>query len=117
MKPSVYLFAAALFAAALPAYATPPADVADLIGVKEAGAQKSFMNRGYANVGATDEAQYWFNAQTKLCVKAVAVDGKMKAVDSVKRDSCTSLTPADQALNCTRTDLSDADKQRCAAKP
>jgi hypothetical protein len=108
MKPIAYLCAAAIMAAALPASATPPSDLADLVGLKDTSAVKSLDRRGYDNVGATGEAQYWFNPETKLCVKTVAVEGKMKAVDAVKGDVCKSLTPGDQA----NAQTPDADKKR-----
>lgn len=109
MKPFVYLCASALIAAAaLPAHATPPYDLIDLVGLKDVTAQKSLANRGYANLGANGEAQYWFNANTKLCVKTVAAEGKMKNVDTVKGDVCKSMTPGDQA----NAQKADTEKKR-----
>ncbi len=70
--------------AASPALAKAPADIADLVGARAAGAESEMQARGYENV----KNNIWLNAATGTCVKVSVSQGKYKAIAQQKASVC-----------------------------
>jgi hypothetical protein len=75
-----------------PALATPPSDVADLVGVKGRDGEAELQNRGYEfhhGAEAPDgKITFWKNAATKTCLQVLTKDGRYASVENAPAGSC-----------------------------
>ncbi|WP_442579557.1 hypothetical protein ACSBOB_29375 [Mesorhizobium sp. ASY16-5R] len=69
---------------ATPALANAPADIADLVGARAAGAESEIQARGYDNVNNN----VWWNGATGTCVKVHVSNGKYSKIDTLKPSDC-----------------------------
>ncbi|QHL90466.1 hypothetical protein GVO57_05985 [Sphingomonas changnyeongensis] len=82
---------AALLAQPLAA-APAPGSVRDLIGARAAGGETELETRGFTLIhGSTDQdrkVNYWWNGNTRECVKIVTYDGRFEAVSQTTAADC-----------------------------
>ena len=69
-----------------------PADVADLVGAKAAGAETDLISRGYRFIKTTksDDRSYsnWWKASTKTCLTVATLDGRYDSIISGPATDC-----------------------------
>lgn len=91
-----------LLAFCAPVLAKAPADIADLVGARAAGAESEMQARGYEDVGGNS----WWNAATKTCVRVHVSQGHYSAISQIKAAACGQA--GGKATQCP-PDLSQAD--------
>lgn len=83
---------AAALAAQTPALAAPPGDLRDLMDVRASSGESALEQRGYhlhhASQGEAGSYTYWWNSQTKKCVRVVTRDGRYAEIDGVDGADC-----------------------------
>lgn len=86
------LATAALLAQAFPAVAAAPGSVRDLVSARAAGGESTLEQRGFTMVhGMTQDGgkiTFWWNPNTKECVKVDTYDGKFASIDQVSNADC-----------------------------
>jgi hypothetical protein len=86
------LSAASLLAQGTVAVAAPPGSVADLVGARAAGGESTLEERGFTlHHGLTKDGgkvNYWWNPNTKECVKVDTYDGKFDSIDKTSNSDC-----------------------------
>lgn len=89
---SATLVATSLLAQGTVAVAAPPGSVRDLVGARAAGGETTLEERGFTmHHGLTKDGgkvTYWWNPNTKECVKVDTYDGKFDAIDLAKNSDC-----------------------------
>jgi hypothetical protein len=70
------------------ASASPPSDVADLVGARGSSGEQEMQSRGYAYVTMTQGTQYWWNAGRGSCVGIRVANGRYQSVDAVSASRC-----------------------------
>ena len=84
--------AALLGTSALPAQATAPSDISDLVGVRASSGEGLLRARGYERTGGTSgtarQWSYWWNAASKQCVSVTTFDGRYEAIDKTQARDC-----------------------------
>lgn len=74
------------------AAAPAPGSVRDLIGARAAGGETQLETRGFSFIhGSTDDDRkinYWWNGNTRECVKVVTNDGRFEAVTQTTAADC-----------------------------
>jgi hypothetical protein len=74
------------------AQAAAPGSVRDLIGARAAGGESTLEERGFTMIhGSTRDGgkvNYWWNPNTKECVKVDTYDGKFDSIDIATRSDC-----------------------------
>jgi hypothetical protein len=74
------------------AMAAPPGSVRDLVGVRAAGGENTLEERGFTlHHGLTKDGgkvNYWWNPNTKECIKVDTYDGKFDSIDIAKNSDC-----------------------------
>jgi hypothetical protein len=74
------------------AMAAPPGSVRDLVGARAAGGESTLEERGFSMIsGSTRDGgkiNYWWNGNTKECVKVDTYDGKFDSIDIAKNSDC-----------------------------
>ena len=74
----------ALVTLSTPVLAKSPADIADLVGARAAGAESEIQARGYDNV----KNNIWWNGATGTCVRVRVSNGRYSAIDTLKPNAC-----------------------------
>ena len=69
---------------AAPAWAKAPADIADLVGARAAGAETEIQARGYDNY----RNNIWWNPATRACVRIHVSNGRYASIDTLKPSDC-----------------------------
>jgi hypothetical protein len=86
------LAASAMLVPAAPAMAETPGSVRDLVGAKAAGGESSLEDRGFHYItGSTRNNRkfnYYWNGNTKECVKVVTYDGRFETIDKTTNVDC-----------------------------
>ncbi len=86
------LASTAMLAAAVPAIANTPGSVRDLVGARAAGGDSTLEERGFSMIhGSTDydrKINYWWNGNTKECVKVSTFDGKFESISQTTNSDC-----------------------------
>ncbi|MFY7744408.1 MAG: hypothetical protein ACOVQY_03230 [Erythrobacter sp.] len=86
------LAASAMVVPTLPAMAQTPGSVRDLVGAKAAGGESDLEYRGFHYVtGSTKNNRkfnYYWNGNTKECVKVVTYDGRFETITSTSASDC-----------------------------
>lgn len=88
--------------------ASPPSDVADLVGARGSSGEMGLANRGYSNVTMSHGVQYWWNAERKSCIGIKVAEGRYKSITSAAASHCDQQarsaeqgTPASMKYGCT----------------
>jgi hypothetical protein len=72
--------------------AQPPGSVRDLVGSRAAGGENQLEYRGFSRIsGHTDDdskINYWWNGNTKECVKVVTYDGTFQSIKTTTNADC-----------------------------
>ncbi|MBW9118401.1 hypothetical protein JNB88_32915 [Rhizobium cauense] len=104
--------AMALFLVGLsvPAFAKSPADIADLVGARAAGAESEIQARGYDNV----KNNIWWNAATGTCVRVRVSNGRYSAIDTLQPSACGKKSGSAASGSCP-PDVSEADRYKYPA--
>jgi hypothetical protein len=83
---------AALVFAPVAAGAQTPGSVRDLVGSRAAGGEEQLEFRGFTRIsGHVDDnskINYWWNGNTKECVKVVTYDGRYQSLDKTTNADC-----------------------------
>lgn len=83
---------AAMIAQSTVVFAAAPGSVRDLIGARAAGGESTLETRGFTLTHgmARDggKINYWWNPNTKECVKVDTYDGKFDSIDQVSNADC-----------------------------
>lgn len=92
-KLSVTMMAsAALIAQSTVAFAETPGSVRDLVGARAAGGESTLEDRGFTlHHGTTkndSKIGYWWNPNTKECVRVTTYDGKFESINKVSGSDC-----------------------------
>lgn len=86
------LAATSLLAQGTIAMAAPPGSVRDLVGARAAGGESTLEERGFTmHHGLTRDGgkiTYWWNPNTKECVKVDTYDGKFDSIDKANNSDC-----------------------------
>lgn len=91
------------------AYAKAPADIADLVGAKGAGAEMDMGTRGYQNI----KNNIWWNESTGTCVKVRVSQGRYASISTVSASTCGKKKSKAKAT-CP-ADVSEADRYKYPA--
>jgi hypothetical protein len=78
------VLSAAIAMVALPALATPPAEIADLVGARAPGAEAEMQTRGYQDI----HDNTWWNSSTKTCVRVHVSEGHYSRIDTLAPGDC-----------------------------
>ena len=74
------------------AMAAPPGSVRDLVGARAAGGENTLEERGFTmHHGLNKDGgkiTYWWNPNTKECVKVDTYDGKFNSIDKASNSDC-----------------------------
>jgi uncharacterized protein YraI len=83
---------ASLGFAASPVMAQSADGLQDLLGQKQTDADAALKSRGFeagqANARSKDEGYYWWNPESKKCVRVTMSDGRYSTITSVKNKDC-----------------------------
>ncbi len=86
------LAVSSLLAQSTVAMAAPPGSVRDLVGARASGGENTLEERGFSMIsGSTSDGgkiNYWWNPNTKECVKVDTYDGKFDSIDIAKNSDC-----------------------------
>jgi len=86
------LVSAAMLIPSTAARAEAPGSVRDLIGARAAGGESTLEERGFTmHHGMTRDGgkiNYWWNPNTKECVKVDTYDGRFDSIDKVANSDC-----------------------------
>lgn len=86
------LLGAALMMTPVGAAAQAPGSVRDLVGAKAAGGESQLEYRGFHRIsGHTEDdskVNYWWNSNTKECVKAVTYNGNFQSLNKTTNADC-----------------------------
>jgi len=86
------LAVSAMVAPTMPAMAETPGSVRDLVGAKAAGGESQLEFRGFHYVtGSTKNNRkfnYYWNGNTKECVKVVTYDGRFETITKTSASDC-----------------------------
>jgi len=107
MKRQVLAAAAVVAILSMPTLAKAPANIADLVGARAAGAETQMEARGYQNVGKNN----WWDGSN--CVHVRVSQGRYKAIDSLKPSACGQGSGA--ATATCPADVSEADRYKYPA--
>jgi hypothetical protein len=92
MRTASLLAAAAMVMPGVPAMAQTPGSVRDLVGAKAAGGESTLEDRGFHYItGSTKNSRkfnYWWNGNTKECVKVVTYDGRFETITKTTNADC-----------------------------
>lgn len=67
-----------------PAFASPPQDIADLVGARAAGAESEMQARGYEDI----RNNTWWNDATGACVRVHVSNGHYSRIDRLDPADC-----------------------------
>lgn len=74
------------------AFAEAPGSVRDLVGARAAGGESTLEDRGFTlHHGSTKDdskINYWWNPNTKECVKVTTYDGKFESINKTSNADC-----------------------------
>lgn len=73
--------------------ASPPSDVADLVGARGSGGEMELGRRGYSYVTMSHGVQYWWNADRGSCVGVKVAEGRYKTVSTATPSQCHQKAP------------------------
>lgn len=83
---------AAMVAMPVAAAAKTPGSVRDLVGARGAGGEEQLEYRGFHRISGHTEydskINYWWNANTKECIKVVTYDGNFQSIDQTTNADC-----------------------------
>lgn len=86
------LATAAMVAAPVAAVAKTPGSVRDLVGAKGSSGEDQLEYRGFHRISGHTEydskINYWWNGNTKECVKVVTYDGNFQSIDQTTNADC-----------------------------
>lgn len=86
------LTAASLIGQGTIAMAAPPGSVRDLVGARAAGGESTLEERGFTmHHGLTKDGgkvTYWWNPNTKECVRVDTYNGKFDSIDRASNSDC-----------------------------
>ena len=94
-----------------PAIAKSPADIADLVGARAAGAESEIQARGYDNV----KNNVWWNGATGTCVRVHVSNGRYSAIDTLTPSACGLKGSSSAAAQGCPPDVSEADRYKYPA--
>ncbi|WP_226019550.1 hypothetical protein [Novosphingobium sp. FKTRR1] len=94
------LFAtSAMLLQALPVQANTPGSVRDLVGARAAGGESTIQERGFTLIrGDTKygrKVNYWWNPNTKECVRVTVFDGTFSSIDQTSNTDCNQKSGKD----------------------
>jgi len=94
------LISTAMLVQSATAFAEAPGSVRDLIGARAAGGETTLEERGFTlHHGSTKNDRkitYWWNPNTKECVRVATYDGKFESMDNSSRADCGQRGGADK---------------------
>jgi hypothetical protein len=83
---------AAMVAAPVAALAKTPPSVRDLVGARGSSGEEQLEFRGFSRISGhtsyDSKINYWWNGNTKECVKVVTYDGNFQSVDQTTNADC-----------------------------
>ena len=86
------LATAAMVAAPVAALAETPGSVRDLVGARGSSGEEQLEYRGFHRISGHTEydskINYWWNGNTKECIKAVTYDGSFRSLDKTTAADC-----------------------------
>lgn len=86
------LVSASLIVQTVPAHANTPGSVRDLVGARAAGGESTIEERGFTLInGSTHNGKkvnYWWNANTKECVRVTTADGRFESIVQTSNSDC-----------------------------
>jgi hypothetical protein len=86
------MLSTALTVAPMAGQAQTPGSVRDLVGSRAAGGEEQLGFRGFSRIsGHTDDdskINYWWNGNTKECVKVVTYDGNFQSIKTTTNADC-----------------------------
>lgn len=65
-----------------------PADIADLVNARTAGAKSQMQARGYAVVSYQGGAAFWWNPTTTICARVVTANGRYQTITTATARYC-----------------------------
>lgn len=80
------LTTALMIAGVSPGLAAAPADIADLVGARAAGAESEMQARGYEDGGGNNT---WWNAATGTCARVHVSQGHYSRIDTLATSDCS----------------------------
>ena len=82
----------AMVAAPVAAVAKTPGSVRDLVGARGSSGETQLENRGFHLISGHTEydskINYWWNGNTKECIKVVTYDGNYQSIDQTTNADC-----------------------------
>lgn len=91
-KMCALLATAAMVAAPVAAVAKTPGSVRDLVGAKGSSGETQLEYRGFHLISGHTEydskINYWWNGNTKECIKVVTYDGNYQSIDQTTNADC-----------------------------
>jgi hypothetical protein len=91
-KMCALLATAAMVAAPVAAVAKTPGSVRDLVGARGSSGETQLENRGFHLISGHAEydskINYWWNGNTKECIKVVTYDGNYQSIDTTSNADC-----------------------------
>lgn len=89
---SAIISAVAVFVTPVAAVAKTPGSVADLVGARAAGGEEQLEFRGFHQISSHTQdyskISYWWNGNTKECVRVDTSDGKYSAIRETTKADC-----------------------------
>lgn len=86
------LAAGAMVLPTVPAMANAPGSVRDLVGAKGSSGEDQLEFRGFHRISGHTEydskINYWWNGNTKECIKVVTYDGNFQSIDKTSNADC-----------------------------
>jgi hypothetical protein len=86
------LATAAMVATPVAAMANPPGSVRDLVGAKGSSGEDQLEYRGFHRISGhiqdDSKINYWWNGNTKECIKVVTYDGNFSSIDKTTNADC-----------------------------
>jgi hypothetical protein len=86
------VLSASLIFTPLAAHAQAPGSVRDLVGARAAGGEEQLEFRGFHNISGhvEDDSKiaYWWNGNTKECVKVVTYNGRYQSINKTTNADC-----------------------------
>lgn len=83
---------AAMIVVPVAASAKAPGSIRDLVGARGAGGEEQLEYRGFHRISGHTEydskISYWWNGNTKECIKVVTYDGNFSAIDQTTNADC-----------------------------
>ena len=86
------LVSSAMMIQTVPAHANTPGSVRDLVGARAAGGESTIEERGFTRIdGSTRNGKkinYWWNPNTKECVRVTTADGSFESIVQTSNSDC-----------------------------